>query len=177
MGRGDVLTDGLCANPKIVMRKKKSRAAANRVRICGISASNCTQAVNQLLQRLSPVAIFHDHLLHFLADSRKFKAVAKALAGADYGNYLRFRGRIWEREFQAHRGANGNGAGNICADAATAEAPKAEFSDLQPALDELLAAGALVGLVRKVPERGRVSTVVRAAAVRDGSEVDVEFIE
>src|SRR5437660_7798 len=76
----------------------------------------------RLLHLFSAAAILHDHVLDVIAEPREFQAIAKPLTTADHGFKFCFSGRVRKPELQAHGCADRDGARNICAEAAPAQA-------------------------------------------------------
>src|SRR6266853_3125967 len=95
---------------------------ANRLGMRGISASHSTQARTRLLQEFGTAAVLHDHFLHFVAKAHKLQPVAEPVTRADDRFQPRFLGGIRKGQLKAHRCSHWNGARNVSADSAAAEA-------------------------------------------------------
>jgi hypothetical protein len=95
---------------------------ANRLSIRGSPHRILHKRACRLLQEVSPAAVFHNEFLYFIAQPREFQSVAKAITGANHGLQPGCSGRIRKSKLKVHGGSNGNGAWDVSADSASAEA-------------------------------------------------------
>src|ERR1041385_3217475 len=75
-----------------------------------------------LLKQLCAIAVFHDHLLHGVANPRKLQPITKALTCANDGIKLCLSGRIRKCQLQPYRCAYRDGAGDESTNAAATQA-------------------------------------------------------